>query len=340
MKERQVMSERRPVRWELVVAVIVLAIVVFWLLVTLSPSVSWPAWTGFVDFTTPKSDAFDYHPARTLWDWLGLLVVPAVLVIGGYFFTRSERASDNAIAERRIAEDRKIAEEQRIEDRRREDDRIRDALLREYLDRMSDLLITHELGSSKEGEPQRLVARARTVTVLNALGEDGARKGNIVRFLYEAKLLNKDNPVVNLKEADLRHADLTGVNLSGVNLSWANLGGADLGGAHLSGADLRGVNLSEAHLIEAYLIDAQLSRADLGGADLSRARLSEADLSWADLSGANLSWAHLDRAELFQAVLINAILKDARVTRKQLENAVDWERAILPEKIKLMDIKP
>jgi hypothetical protein len=29
-------------------------------------------------------------PKRTLWDWLELLIVPAVLTVGGYLFTRSE----------------------------------------------------------------------------------------------------------------------------------------------------------------------------------------------------------------------------------------------------------
>jgi hypothetical protein len=29
-------------------------------------------------------------PKQTLWDWLSLLIVPAVLALGGYLFTRSE----------------------------------------------------------------------------------------------------------------------------------------------------------------------------------------------------------------------------------------------------------
>ena len=47
-------------------------------------------WVGLV------KDA-DFHK-RTLWDWLDLLIVPAVLALGGYFFTRSEnrRAQDIA----------------------------------------------------------------------------------------------------------------------------------------------------------------------------------------------------------------------------------------------------
>jgi hypothetical protein len=42
----------------------------------------------------------DFHK-RTLWDWLNLLIVPAVLALGGYLFTRSETRATQAAAERR-----------------------------------------------------------------------------------------------------------------------------------------------------------------------------------------------------------------------------------------------
>ena len=360
------MSDRR-LRWALIIAgSALLAIVVFSLLVVLSLSLNWPARTGFTDYTTPKSDTLDYHPGKTLWDWLDLLVVPAVLVIGGIAFSWAERNSNNAIADRRIVEDRKIAEEQRSEDRRIEaeriaeehrlqDDRIRDALLREYLDRMSDLLITHKLGSSNEGDPERLVARARTVTILNALGQDGARKGNIVRFLYEAKLLNKANPIVNLQGADLRHAGLIGANLSeanlnvtnlieadfrGAKLNRADLSGADLSGAFLENAKLNWADLSGANLKWTSLNGANLSRGKLSGVDLSGTDLSGADLSGVDLSGVDLKGAYLDEAVLSQALLTKANLTGARVTREQLESAADLTGAILPDHIQLTSIKP
>lgn len=332
------MRKRRPVRWKLVIAGIVLAIVVFSLLVSLSLSVNWPAWTGFVDYTTPKSDALDYHPGRTLWDWLGLLVVPAVLVLGGYLFSRAERNSnetntrcrideDRRIAKERVLEDRKIAEEQRSEDRRIEaeriaeehrlqDDRIRDALLREYLDRMSDLLITHKLSASNEGDPQRLVARARTVTLLDALGKDGARKGNVVRFLYEAHLLNKSRPVVSLQDADLSYANLYRAKLNEVNLS-----GAFLNDALLPDAVLTGANLSGARMFDTILAGANLSKANLKEAKLCTASGSmQAILDGARLAGANLEFAG--------------------VTREQLESAADLEGAILPDHIQLTGIEP
>src|SRR3712207_3248037 len=38
---------------------------------------------------------------RTLWDWLGLRIIPAVLAVGGCLFTRSENRATQAAAERR-----------------------------------------------------------------------------------------------------------------------------------------------------------------------------------------------------------------------------------------------
>jgi hypothetical protein len=36
-------------------------------------------WTGFLSYTTPKSDTEEFHPGKTLWDLMELLIIPAVL---------------------------------------------------------------------------------------------------------------------------------------------------------------------------------------------------------------------------------------------------------------------
>jgi hypothetical protein len=56
---------------------------------------------------------------KTLLDWLTLLIIPAVLEVGGYLFTRSETHRAQEIA-----------------DERRQDDR-----LQAYLDQMGQLLL-------------------------------------------------------------------------------------------------------------------------------------------------------------------------------------------------------
>src|SRR5215213_4283695 len=61
-------------------------------------------WTGLAK---PKQ--------RTFWDWLELLIVPVVLALGGYLFTRSENRRAQKIADQSAKTDRAIAG-QRIQD--------------------------------------------------------------------------------------------------------------------------------------------------------------------------------------------------------------------------------
>jgi hypothetical protein len=130
-----------------------------------------PAWTGF---GPPPVDAQgqELPHAKTLWDWLGLLLVPLVLAVGGYFLTRSENRYALQLQERRDEEARKL-----------EAERAQDAALQAYLDQMTQLLL-HEklpLRTSQPDDEVRSVARARTLTALGVL--DGLRKRTVLQFL-------------------------------------------------------------------------------------------------------------------------------------------------------------
>jgi Pentapeptide repeats (8 copies) len=126
------------------------------------------------------------------------------------------------------------------------------------------------------------------LTVLPTLNAN--RKRSVLQFLYEAGLIDKEYPIVDLRGADLRGADLSGAFLSDANLS-----GAFLSGAFLSEADLRGADLREAELNGAILIKARLGTARVSvvlpdeGAE--PAEPHPAHLRQADLSQANLQWA-------------------------------------------------
>jgi uncharacterized protein YjbI with pentapeptide repeats len=210
-------------------------------------------------------------PKQTFWDWLALLIVPIVLAIGGYLFTRSDNRATRAAAERRAQDD----------------------ALQAYLDNMSGMLIPSKDQPSlyDEHPPGSLssVARARTLTVLPRLGQD--LKARVVQFLYESDLITENRVIVNLKGANLSYANLSYADLSKTDLSYADLSGANLRKADLRGTDLLGANLSYA----------DLSKTDLSYADLSGANLRKADLRGTDLLGANLSYADLSEAYLSEA---------------------------------------
>lgn len=248
----------------------------------------------------------------TYWERGRSLMVSLVLLFGGFslgFFSAwvLQEQDQRAQAER-VLEDR----------------RVQEATLEAYRTQMNTYLLEEGLGDSEEGDRVRKAARLQTLTVLERLGPQG--KGSVVRFLYEASLIDEDRTLIDLSEADLSEAELRGAELRGADLGEADLSGATLHDADLSEAnlfaadlfeaDLEGANLRSADLTFTGLYEADLRSADLQDAYLASAYLSEADLSGADLSGADLTWAYLWRAE---------------VTEEQLNESRYLQGAIMPD---------
>ncbi len=262
-----------PVIWVVVVSVVLLATLS--VLIVLGYIYRWE-WVGVGETYRPKPTDQDIRRGKTLWDWMQLLIVPVAVAIGSFVLNQTaKRRDDKAQAEQRrreeVAQKTQKEREEALADRR-----AQDTALQSYLDQMSALLIDTELAerlhdlNDKQGNRLRVLARARTLTVLGQL--DGIRKGNLMQFLYEADLINKDHPAVSLRSADLSTADLSYAILSGADLSGANLSGANLIGAYLTGADLNKASLREADLRGAILRWTDLNGADLSEADLSEAR--------------------------------------------------------------------
>ena len=253
-------------------------------------------WTGF------------FH--RTLWDGMQLLLVPVVLTLGTFLFILVISRNERNLAQLRDHTAHDIAL-----------DRQREAVLQAYLGRMSEFLLANHLRLSDPGDEIRVLAQAQTVTALSRL--DTARKGNLLRFLYESHLINTDlgSRIITLNGAEVRGVDLRVADLNRVDLSGADLSEADLRGANLSKADLREANLSKVDLSKADLDGANLSEADLRGANLSGSNLSGTDLSGANLSGSNLSEANLSEANLFCARLGEANLNNATLRGADLSGA-------------------
>ena len=139
------------------------------------------SWSGFGSYNGPKGEFQRY---KTIWDWMQLLVVPALLAGFAAWFTCQRE---------RLARDI-------------EESRTREARLQNYFDRMTELILDKALSSSEPGARVRDIARARTLTVVRGL--DGERKGALLRFLLEAHLITAPHPIIKLDRADLRSADL------------------------------------------------------------------------------------------------------------------------------------
>lgn len=246
------------------------------------------SWTGFGSVTHIQTDSTIITPAKTLWDWLELLIVPFVLAIGAFLFNR---------AEARVG--RELHKNQ-----------IRETALETYLDRMTALMIENDLVNSNARSAIRSVARTRTLTILRRL--DGLRKGVVIRFLYEAGLINGSGANLENKEGN----ENTITILAGADLSHVDLRGADL-----SGANLRGCNLKCANLCKAIFRETDLCDSDLSGAQLQEAEMFLTHMESCDLHGANLHKVHMERVRLNSANLAGADITHANIWVSHLENA-------------------
>jgi hypothetical protein len=150
---------RRQLQWAASIATVLLFLIIvmcgyYWEL----------PWTGL---SRPKGSP-NTQRIKTLWDWLDLLIVPFVLALAGYLFNSSQnQATQEATQER-----------------------AQDGALEAYLDKMSELLLDKQLHKkSNDYDETRVTARAQTLAVLKRL--DVQRKGTVLLFLREARLINR-----------------------------------------------------------------------------------------------------------------------------------------------------
>jgi len=184
---------------------------------------------------------------KKLWDWQVLLFIPLTIALIASLFTQWQNSRQQGI----------------------ENLRAERAMVKAYLEHIGTLLLEENLRTADENSDVRLLARARTLVVLDGVSDD--RKVRVLEFLSETKLIQSGSqsepPVISLRFADLSgtrlvkrsilshtdldRAELIGANLHNANLINTELPGADLSGANLSGADLQYADLSEANLSEA-----------------------------------------------------------------------------------------
>ena len=255
-------------------------------------------WTGL---PAPREDGNE-RSAKTLWDWLQLLGIPVALAALAFLLNKAQAQREDQRDDHRASQQRTAAT-----------DAEREATLRAYLVQMFDLMLDGRLLKSGPSSDVRAVARTATLTAVRRL--DAPRRGLVVRFLAEAKLLEADSSrtngpaAVNMDSADLNDADLDGAYLVRIDLTRANLRRANLRSnllfANLSSADLTAADLRGAFLSGADLRLANLDRADLRGARLSESnpaspasRIIPADLRGANLRGADLRGVDLRGVKL------------------------------------------
>jgi len=183
---------------------------------------------------------------KTVWDWLDILIFPVVLAVGAIGYDSIESQRDARREEEQQARDARSEEDRRNRELEIEDQHAQAVALQTYLDQMSTLMIDRKLRKTSSNSDERVLAQARTLTILLTLGPD--RKRHPLKLVAQMHLIDKGSPVIKLPHADLNAANLAEVTLVNVDLTDIDLRGANLTGARLSGtvlaeADLRGAGL-------------------------------------------------------------------------------------------------
>jgi uncharacterized protein YjbI with pentapeptide repeats len=236
-------------------------------------------WTGFNSYYAPDGH---FYPAKSLWDWMQLCLVPASLAAASLAVTAS-LAHSTARQKRSDYREHALVRCVALVD---------DVVVKESFDHPSDP------AAADFEDPQIGLVRAHILATLRVL--DPSRKGRLIYFLHAANLLgygSNNPPRVTLPLADLRAMELADENLDGVWLEATNLQGANLRGAQLRDAQFDHADLSQASLAGADLIRTGFDRATLCWADLRGAKTEDPKTGDRTLWGsANLSHAKMDRA--------------------------------------------
>jgi hypothetical protein len=203
-------------------------------------------WTGFYYYVNPtyEKPEGDAKVYRTFWDWLELAVIPATVFILGYWLNRREQEKTRQVEKTRRGED----------------------LLQDYLEQTTKLILDNNLIAAPTQDKKNIVT-TKTKIILDSL--NGEQKGRLLGFLNGVGLIDRDDPIVNLEDANFAGSYLFGLNLSKTNLSKINLKKSNLRFANLTNADLSGADIRSS----------QLDFAVLSGANLQEAVI-DAETSW------------------------------------------------------------
>jgi uncharacterized protein YjbI with pentapeptide repeats len=291
--------------------------------------------TGIVIKTIEK-ETENFQSFKTLWDWLqlsGILAIPIAL----YYFERTEQKRADKRNDLEVKESASIAREEALEAYIYQVSQLLidkglaveiQNIAKNIPDQNSEcakvIAIKEELESDSKISIMLDIIRALSLSILRKLGKDGERKGEVIRFLIDIKILDKLN---------LASAELAGANLAHANLTYANFQKANFQNANLVFADLYFASLQSTNLTGANLEYTNFQNADLSYADFKNANFQNADLGYATFGGVDFTGANLEKANLAGADFTSLLGIDSPInlTPAQVKKAVNWQDAKFTE---------
>ncbi|MEH2133561.1 MAG: pentapeptide repeat-containing protein [Nostoc sp.] len=224
-----------------------------------------------VEKITKKTTTDKLESAKTLWDWIGLLIPPVMVASLGWFF--------------KDLQDKAATAQQH------------EVTLQDYLKILSEFTVDKKLMKILEPkaadvpniDPEAAISiiTAKTLSLLRLFKDDIDRQASVLSFLGDIGLLkhlkNLDLSGLNFTEADLSKVNLKEANLEGIILKKAKLHCADFTKSTLTKADFTKADLTEAKFTESILTEAKFTESILTEADFRGARFQDRDFKDEDL---------------------------------------------------------
>jgi len=253
----------------IILGILILIFVFFLIKWAVNPNMS-PEWTGFGAYDESKQGV----RAKTLWDWLDLLVIPVVLAVIAWLYKEHEK----------------------FKNKNNEKTQRQNQALDDFIKIITDLNLNHGLATTSPKDGTKEIARSRVILILESI--EGERKGEILQFLYESKLIDMNPKLV-----------LFGANFNKIQLSGIDLSEAEIRGAYFIDSDIQNVNIDNSIFIGCNFKNSNFSKSKVYKTDFSYSNLSGCLFNDMDLSSVNFEGANLSKADF----------SDSIVTQKQSE---------------------
>ncbi|CAM2707641.1 unnamed protein product [Rotaria socialis] len=268
--------------------------------------------------------------------FISSLLLPLVLGVFTLVITmqqqqlaKQQREQDRVSADRQREQDRNLSELQRVQEKNLNDERYQNEVLNNYIKEMAKSLNEND-GSLTKNEVTATVARVKTLNIFRQL--DAKRNIQIIRFLYEAKQLDKsqENDSLDLSTAELCHMDfresainkkkLNNLSLTGLFVSNATFIGIDMEHDNFSHTVFDVINFSSTHMRNTIFLDSRLKNTNF-----SCSQLNIVNLTSAKLENINFCFTKLKNIDFVQVIINNssfefAILENINFSNTTLDN--------------------
>jgi hypothetical protein len=234
------------------------------------------------------------HKFKQIFNFISAVFIPILLAV----FTVILTLQQESIAKANRDVDLRIAAEQQQQNLELAIDEQSNAQLVAYIHEISDLLLVNNFSLNKKILTS--IVRPKTLSALRQL--DVTRKGYLLRFLHESRLINVSNPpFLSLQDAefnyihigllkgsiDMRRVSFSGGYFDNSSFTSISFGYSDFSYSSLCGASFDVVSFDYVKFNNALLKEADFNvspvyKADFTGANMINAKISQQQVPFFD----------------------------------------------------------